>query len=79
MIEQELRLNQVQITLGNKIKELRQQKGWPSQESFAAACGIDRTYLGQIERGEANACLSILAEITKKLDITISGLFEDIA
>ena len=69
---------ELQIALGNRIKELRQQKGWPSQESFATNCGIDRTYLGQIERGQVNPCLSMLILITKKLDTTVADLFEGI-
>jgi DNA-binding XRE family transcriptional regulator len=37
------------IKLGNRIRELRKDRGF-SQEAFAAEVGLDRTYMGSIER-----------------------------
>jgi DNA-binding XRE family transcriptional regulator len=79
MIQESQKLNKIQVALGNRIKTLRQQKGWPSQQAFAVACSIDRTHLGQIERGQINACISTLVEIAKKLGMTAADLFENIA
>ncbi|NIT59301.1 MAG: helix-turn-helix domain-containing protein [Aliifodinibius sp.] len=41
------------VKLGGHIRQLRREKGY-SQEGFAAAAGIDRSYMGAIERGERN-------------------------
>jgi len=48
-------------------------KGY-SQESFAAKCGLDRTYIGGIERGERNLALRNIENIAKALDISLSEL-----
>lgn len=58
---------------GNRVRELRKSQGY-SQESFAAECGLDRTYLGGIERGERNVALRNVAVIAKALKIPISEL-----
>lgn len=63
--------------LGQRIRELRQKKGF-SQESFADHCGLHRTYMGGIERGEHN--LTIMTELTvaKGLGITVAKLLSGI-
>ena len=62
---------------GKRVRELRKSKGY-SQESFAAECGLDRTYLGGIERGERNVALRNVAVIAKALKISISDLTKDL-
>lgn len=61
------------ILLGARIRELRKARGL-SQESFAAECGLDRTYIGGIERGERNVAIRNLAVISKSLGISMSEL-----
>lgn len=68
----------VQKAIGSRIRELRTKRGW-SQEEFADHCGIHRSHMGEIERGETNLTLSTLLVITQKLDITVSALFRGIA
>jgi len=68
----------IQKTLGSRIRELRLKKGW-SQEEFADRCGIHRSHMGEIERGETNLTLSTLLVISQKLDTSISALFKGIA
>jgi len=53
---------------------LREEHGF-SQESFAVAAGIDRSYYGRIERGTANPTLKNIQAIADVLEITISQLF----
>jgi ribosome-binding protein aMBF1 (putative translation factor) len=36
-----------------RIRELRQKRGW-SQEKLAEEANPNRTYIGQVERGEAS-------------------------
>ncbi len=60
---------------GQRVRKLRQHQGL-SQEAFAAHCGLDRTYIGGIERGERNVALRNLAVIANRLGLTLSELFE---
>ena len=39
--------------LGAKIRKTRKEKNI-SQDGLAHICGIDRSYMGRIERGEVN-------------------------
>lgn len=55
--------------LGEAIRSLRLEMGY-SQESFANEIGIDRSYLGGIERGEHNLALMNLIKIAKFLKIS---------
>lgn len=65
------------VKLGNRIRELRKAKGL-SQESFAAEVGLDRTYMGGIERGERNIAALNLIRIAKTLKVEIGDLFPPI-
>ena len=61
------------VALGRAIRELRTEKGY-SQESFADDVGIDRSYIGGIERGEHNLALVNLIKISKALKMSASDL-----
>ena len=61
------------IKFGTRVRELRQAKGL-SQESFAALCGLDRTYVGGVERGERNLGLQNIEVLAKALGTTVSDL-----
>lgn len=65
------------IKLGNKIRELRMEKGF-SQENFAFEVGLDRTYMGGIERGERNIAALNLIRIAKALRVEVGELFPPI-
>ena len=41
---------------GQRVRRAREARGW-SQEDLAAEAGMDRTYVGGIERGERNLAL----------------------
>lgn len=60
--------------LGRRIRFLRLKVGW-SQEDLADACGLDRTYVGGIERGERNPSLKNLVKISGALQVGVSELF----
>jgi transcriptional regulator with XRE-family HTH domain len=66
--------NPVLIKLGQKIRLIREHKGF-SQESVALASGIDRSYFGGIERGEHNVAVVNLEKIAIALDVKIKDLF----
>ncbi len=52
--------------LGEHLRQARKQHGW-SQEEPAYECGLHRTYIGAIERGEYNVTLLSLRKITDTL------------
>ena len=60
---------------GDRIRYLRTQVGL-SQESLAEKAGIDRSYLGGVERGEHNLALINILKIAKGLNISPESLFE---
>ena len=72
------RMQAIQKALGARIRELRLKRSW-SQEEFADVCGIHRSHMGEIERGETNLTLSTLLVISQKLEVSISSLFRGIA
>jgi transcriptional regulator with XRE-family HTH domain len=47
-----------------------------SQEDFAEQCGLHRTYIGQVERGEKNISFVNILRIAKGLRAKPSQLFE---
>jgi len=59
--------------LGRAIRGLRLEAGL-SQEALADEAGIDRSYVGGIERGEHNLALINIIKIAKALGITTSEL-----
>ena len=46
-----------------------------SQEAFADACEIDRSYMGGVERGERNLALVNIVRIVQALDMEPSDFF----
>lgn len=67
----------VLMRFGRRVRELRRSKGL-SQEGFAAECGLDRTYMGGIERGERNLALRNIERIADSLGISLSELLKGI-
>jgi transcriptional regulator with XRE-family HTH domain len=65
----------LQRSIGDRIRRLRQKNGW-SQEEFAALCGLHRTYMGHVERGEKNLSLSTMMRIADGLGIVPTELFK---
>ena len=63
--------------LGYRIRYLRQKKNW-SIEDLALEAGINRNYLGDLERGMRNPTLVILNKIATALGIDLNVLFEGI-
>ena len=59
--------------VGQTIRDARKAQGY-SQEAFALAAGLDRSYLGAIERGEFNLTIETLLKITGELGVTASEL-----
>lgn len=56
----------------------RRQKLGVSQEEFADLCGLDRTYVGGIERGERNVSLVNIEKIAQTFKVSLSDLFRGV-
>ena len=64
----------LQTNLGIAIKELRNRSNL-SQEKFALAISMDRTYLASVEAGKRNLSLANIEKIASGLGISVSALF----
>lgn len=62
---------------GERVRALRKKQDF-SQEGFAAACGMDRSYMGGVERGERNVALRNIERIAETLGVTISQLMRGV-
>ena len=60
--------------LGQRIRELRTEQGY-SQEGFADKCGVHRTFMGTVERGESNLSFQNIAKVATTLGVPLSELF----
>jgi transcriptional regulator with XRE-family HTH domain len=60
--------------LGRTVRRLREEGGF-SQESFADAIGVHRTYMGEIERGETNLSLDVLERLARALQLSVAEMF----
>jgi len=65
----------VNIAFGRAVRALRENAGY-SQEGFAHAIGVHRTYIGALERGQANPTLQIVVSIAKGLRMSLAALFQ---
>lgn len=68
-------LQKVRKKFGARVRALRKEKGY-SQEDFAEECGVHRTYMGDVERGERNVSIDNIAKIAKALKLKIRELFD---
>lgn len=65
------------VTLGAAIRDCRLKLNL-SQEAFAEEVGIDRSYMGSIERGEHNLALINLLRISSCLGLTPAQLLQKV-
>ena len=61
--------------LGANLRALRKEKGL-SQEDMGEFLGIDRTYVGAIERGERNPSLRVVQDLADGLGIRAIELLD---
>lgn len=59
---------------GLRLRELRLESGWSSQEDFAHHVGMDRTYVSGIERGRRNPTLDVIVRLASGLEVHPTAL-----
>ena len=67
-------MDDIRVRFGKALRQRRHKLG-VSQEEFADMCGLDRTYIGGIERGERNVALVNIEKVARALRISLSELF----
>jgi transcriptional regulator with XRE-family HTH domain len=69
--------NLEQLNLGLRIRDARKSLGY-SQKDFAAACELDSSYFGGVERGERNVTFGVLCIICTGLTCDIAAMTKGI-
>lgn len=59
-----------------RVRLLRQLRGW-SQEVLGALSGLDRSYIGSVERAERNISLENIEKIARALDFPVYALLDE--
>jgi transcriptional regulator with XRE-family HTH domain len=62
-------------SLGRRIRELRIERGFKSQEDFADHCNLHRTFVGHLENGRKDFRLTTLIKVAGALGVTMAELF----
>jgi len=65
---------EVLVRFGARLRQLRKARCL-SQEELALLCGLDRTYIGGVERGERNVSLINIEKIASALGAIIKDFF----
>jgi len=66
----------MEIEIGSRLKYFREKKGL-SVYALAQRCGLTRSFISKVEKGQASPSISSLKKITNSLEIPINSLFED--
>ncbi len=61
------------VAVGQRIRQLRQAKGW-SQQILADHAQIERSHLARLEEGKREAGLRMLAKLAVALEVEPSDL-----
>ena len=63
----------LQVAFGQAVRRIRKTRKI-SQEALALDAGINRTYMGDVERGERNLALLNMAKIARALGVKLSEI-----
>lgn len=67
----------LRLAFGHRLRQSRLSKGL-SQEALGDLAGLDRTYVGSVERGERNPSLLAICRFAQALGIQPSQLMPDL-
>ena len=68
-------MTDLSLKIGQLIRVKRVEKKL-TQEKLSLQCGIDRSYMGRIERGEVNITVEKLYEIAMELEVKVQELLQ---
>ena len=60
-------------SFGRVVRREREHRKW-SQEAFAERANLNRSYLGEVERGDVVPSLHTMAKLASALDVQLSEL-----
>ena len=66
------------VSLGDAIRAMRISKDI-SQEGLALLAGVDRSYVGRVERGDNNVAVLTLIKIAHAMNVTVAELMMEAA
>lgn len=66
-------MEQIELRFANAVKKRRKELEM-SQETFAEAAGIHRTYASSIERGKVQVSIVVASQIAQALKLKLSEL-----
>lgn len=64
------------VAIGGRIREHRNQRGWP-QEELAFRAGVTAPYLSRVECGLQTPSLKTIMALADAMDITVNDLLMD--
>lgn len=64
------------MSLGNKIKQLRQEKGW-SQDELAFHATIDGRQVSRYENSKVTPSVDVVVKLAKAFDVSVDHLLID--
>lgn len=66
------------VTIGNKLTELRKQKGYTSHESFAFDFDLPRVQYWRLEKGKSNFTIKTLMKVLVIHNISLDEFFNSL-
>lgn len=69
-------MNALVRDFGVTVRRLRESQGW-SQEQLAEHAGLNRSYVGEIERGTVIVSIVTVEKLARALGMTVADLLSD--
>lgn len=69
------REHNIRRLFARRVRLLRQLRGW-SQEVLGELSGLDRSYIGSVERAERNIGIENIEKIARALDFPVHALLD---
>ncbi len=63
--------------IGERLREIRKEKGYSSPDKFAYEHGINRSQYGKYEAGTEDLRLSSLIKVLNKLGLSLNEFFKE--
>ena len=70
-------MEKIRVEFGKNLRSIRRTRGL-SQEQLAYSAGIDRSYLGKVERGKVNLTIEKLYTLAETLGCSAKDLIPEL-